>query len=106
MKAALQEASRLKGQLKESWERAQMAYQEAGKQTAAVEEAFKQTMEQVGHIQRKVQRVKEEFLSALKEANFASTEEFLQARLSPQKWNHCKSNMTIIRKSFIHWKCK
>lgn len=85
LKAALQEASRLKGQLKESWERAQMAYQEAGKQTAAVEEAFKQTMEQVGHIQRKVQRVKEEFLSALKEANFASTEEFLQARLSPQK---------------------
>ncbi|QBK26998.1 AAA family ATPase [Ureibacillus thermophilus] len=85
LKTALQEAIRLKGQLKESWERAQIAYQEASKQIAAVEEAFKQTTEQADHIQRKVQKVKEAFLSALKEAQFASTEEFLQAQLSPQK---------------------
>lgn len=85
LQEALKQAMGIKLQLKESWERAQKTYQEAGKRAATSEEAMKQATEQEKMIQAKCQKVKDEFQSALVQAQFQSTEEFLRARRSQEE---------------------
>ncbi|MEK4254518.1 SMC family ATPase [Ureibacillus sp. FSL K6-2830] len=85
LQVALQQAISNKQQLKQSWETAQKQYQEANKQVVMNEEAFKQITEQVKHIQVKCQQSKENFHSALLQARFTSTEDFLLARRPEQE---------------------
>lgn len=85
LKEALQNAERIKLQLKLSWEKAQKDYQLAMTTIATSEEAFKQTVEQMHTIHENLIQAKEAFQISLEKAGFHTLEEFLHAKRSEEE---------------------
>lgn len=85
LKEALQNAERIKLQLKLSREKAQKDYQLAMTTIATSEEAFKQTVEQMHTIHENLIQAKEAFQISLEKAGFHTLEEFLHAKRSEEE---------------------